>query len=115
MAVAQHSGGGAVTDAAVQPFEVRLPEPPPPTKFERERSAFFRLLPELLATHRGQYVAVHGEQVVDSGPDQLEVALRVLRRVGHVPVYVHLVEDARERPVARSGLVRVVPGSETRR
>lgn len=103
-----------MTDAAVQTFEVRLPEPVL-TPFDREQQAFRRMLPELLGTHRGQYVAVHGEQVVDSGPDQLEVALRVLRRVGHVPVYVHLVDDARERPVAHSGLIRVVPGSETRR
>lgn len=45
--------------------------PAAPTKFERERTAFYRLLPELLATHRGQYVAVHGEQVADSGSDRL--------------------------------------------
>lgn len=31
-------------------------------KFERERRAFFRLLPALLGTHRGQYVAVHDER-----------------------------------------------------
>ncbi len=38
-----------ITDPA---FEVRLQEPPP-DQFERERRAFFRLLPDLLATHRG--------------------------------------------------------------
>jgi hypothetical protein len=94
-----------MSEAAVTAFEVRLPEPEP-TKFERERRAFFRLLPELLATHRGQYVAVHDERVVDSGPDQLEVALRVLRRVGHVGIFVHLVTEEKPAP-ARSGLIRV--------
>jgi len=90
----------------VTTFEVVLPAPPPPTKFEREKAAFFRLLPELLRTHTGQYVAIHGEQVVDSGPDQVEVALRVLRRVGNVALYVHLVSDEKRLPVARSGVLR---------
>lgn len=85
-------------------IEVRLPETPP-SKFERERRAFFRLLPGLLATHAGQYVAIHDEQVVDSGPDQLEVALRVQRRVGAAAIYVHLVCDE-PQPVCRSGVVR---------
>ena len=85
-------------------IEVELHETPP-SKFERERRAFFRLLPGLLATHPGQYVAIHDEQVVDSGPDQLEVALRVQRRVGAVAIYVHLVSDE-ARPMCRSGVVR---------
>ena len=85
-------------------FEVVLPEPSL-TKFERERAAFYRLLPELLATHRGQYVAIHGEQVVDSGPDQLEVAVRVRKRVGSASIYVHLVSDEPPR-VERSGVLR---------
>ena len=97
--------------AETQMFDVVLPDPPPPTKFERERRAFFRLLPDLLQTHRGQYVAVHDEQVVDSGPDQIEVALRVLRRVGSVPIFVHLVQREPER-VYRSGLIRVVRDRE---
>jgi len=43
-------------------IEVHLPEPPL-TKFERERRAFYRLLPEQLNTHRGQYVAIHDEHL----------------------------------------------------
>ncbi|MBM3982806.1 MAG: hypothetical protein FJ304_21555 [Planctomycetes bacterium] len=85
-------------------FEVHLPEPPVP-KFERERRAFFRLLPELLGTHRGQYVAVHDERVIDTGPDQIALALRVRQRLGNVPLYVHLVTDEPD-PVYRSGVVR---------
>jgi hypothetical protein len=89
--------------------EVRLPEVPE-TKFERERRAFYRLLPDLLHTHRGQYVAIHNEEVVDSGLEQGEVALRVLQRTGNVGIYVHLVsnEPPYKNPV-RSGLIRVVP------
>jgi hypothetical protein len=87
-------------------FEVRLPEIEP-SKFERERRAFLRLLPELLTSHRGKYVAVHEEQVVDAGEDQAEVALRVLRRIGSVEIYVHLVSDEPD-PVFRSGVVREI-------
>lgn len=95
-----------MNQTTAETIEVVLPEPAV-SKFERERRAFFRLLPDLLTTHRGQYVAVHDERVVDSGPDQQEVALRVLRRVGHVGIYVHLVADPPE-PVYRSGVVREV-------
>ena len=94
-----------MSEAVTQPaLEVHLPELPL-TKFERERRAFYRLLPALLATHQGQYVAIHDEQVVDSGADQVEVALRVLRRISSVPIFVHLVSHEPER-VYRSGVLR---------
>lgn len=94
-----------MSEAATQPeLAVHLPEMPL-TKFERERRAFYRLLPALLETHRGQYVAVHDEQVVDSGANQVEVALRVLRRIGSVPIFVHLVSHGPEQ-VYRSGVLR---------
>lgn len=85
-------------------FEVSLPQPSG-SKLERERRAFARLLPRLLTTHPGQYVAIHHEQVVDSGPDRLNVALRVLRSVGNVDIYVGLVGD-QPPPLARFGVRR---------
>jgi hypothetical protein len=85
-------------------YEVKLP-PREPTKFERERRAFLRLLPQLLATHRGSYVAIHDEQVAASGADRMEVAMNVWTRVGGVDLYVGLVTDQPE-PIARSGVVR---------
>ena len=93
-------------------IEIRLPEKPA-SKFHREKRAFFRLLPGLLATHSGQYVAIHDEQVVDSGPDQLEVALRVQRRFGAAAIYVHLVGDGL-RPTCRSGMIRDLSQPEAR-
>jgi len=87
-------------------FEVHLPEPPL-AKADRERRAFFRLLPQLLATHRGQYVAIHNEQVVDSGPDPHEVARRVWQRVGKTDLYVGLVSEDPE-PICRLGRARDV-------
>jgi hypothetical protein len=67
--------------------------PPPRTKWDREYQTFRRLLPELLKTHRGQYVAIHEEQMVDSGDDQIAVALRAYARHGYVPIYVGLVTE----------------------
>ena len=43
-------------------------------KWRHEQEAFRRLLPELLKTHRNQYVAIHAGKVVESGPDKLAVA-----------------------------------------
>jgi hypothetical protein len=91
-----------VTEAVETPiFEVHLPDPPAPSKVERERRAFLRLLPELLKTHRGQYVAIHDEQMVDSGPERLELVLRVQARL-KTGIYVRLV-DTSERIERVSG------------
>jgi PHD/YefM family antitoxin component YafN of YafNO toxin-antitoxin module len=61
--------------------------------FERERAAFERLKPELLKTHRGQFVAVVNEQVVDVDTDRVKLVLRVYDRFGYRPIYVQLVEE----------------------
>jgi hypothetical protein len=79
--------------------------PPPRNKWEREYRAFQRLLPELLKTHRGKYVAIHEEQVIDSGDDRLELIFRVLPKVGGVSVHVGHVAGELER-VYRSGIIR---------
>jgi hypothetical protein len=61
--------------------------------FEREREAFERLKPELLRTHRGQWVAVYQEKVVEAGQDRSQVLDSVYDRFGYVPVYVQKVEE----------------------
>ena len=43
-------------------------------KGEREYRAFLRLLPQLLVSHRGQYVAVHEGQVVDCDADDIRLS-----------------------------------------
>lgn len=64
-----------------------------PTKGEREYKAFLRLLPQLLPTFRGKYVAIHDEQVIDSDSDDIALVQRVHERVGYVPIHVGLVVD----------------------
>ena len=94
---------------AAPAIEVQLIEPTP-DQFERDRRAFLRLLPALLKTHPGQYVAVHNEQVVGSGPDRLKLALEVQARL-RTGVYIGHVTDEPE-PARRSGIRRLPDGGE---
>ena len=79
-----------------------LPAPvlptPPEDKFRKEQQAFYRLLPELLRTHRDQYVAIHEGQVVESGPDKLEVARLAYSRFGYIPIFVSQVTERPLKP-----------------
>jgi hypothetical protein len=61
--------------------------------FERERAAFRRLLPDLLKTHRGEWVAVVDGQPVEFGPDFSSVIVPVRHRFGQRPVYVHEISE----------------------
>jgi hypothetical protein len=72
--------------------EVVLPSPPE-NKWRREYRAFLRMLPGLLPTYRGKYVAVHNGQVVDSDDDEIALALRIYRQHGYVPIHIGLVTD----------------------
>jgi hypothetical protein len=72
--------------------------PPPVPKGEREYQAFLRLLPELLQTHRGEYAAIHEGRVVATGPDQIELAIRVWGQVGYVPLHVGLITEQAPAP-----------------
>jgi hypothetical protein len=73
-------------------FEVTLPTPEL-SKGEREYQAFLRLLPELLPTHRGRYVAIHEGKIVDVDADDIALVRRVHARIGYVPIHVGLVTD----------------------
>lgn len=80
------------------------PDPPDPLpgtneKFERERAAFFRLLPELLKTHPGKVVAIHNEQVIAVGDENVPVAMEAYKKVGYVALFVQRVLE--KQPVYR--------------
>ena len=77
----------------VEAFPAPVLKPPPSKneKWEREYAAFLEMLPDLLQTHRGKYVAVHEGRVVDSDDDKIGLALRVYEKYGYIPIYVGLV------------------------
>lgn len=81
------------------PIEVRLPAPQPRTKGEREYEAFKKLLPQLLTSHWGKFVAVHEGRVVDSDTDDIALIERVHREYGYVPIYVGFVVDPPPPPI----------------
>ena len=68
-------------------------------KWRREQQAFHRMLPQLLQSHLGQYVAIHDGKVVECGADKLEVAGRAYARCGYAPIFVSLVSDRMPVPV----------------
>ncbi|MFO0823486.1 MAG: hypothetical protein U0792_10280 [Gemmataceae bacterium] len=81
-------------------FEAPQLEPSKPrTKWDAEYEAFLRLLPQLLQTHRDQYVAIHEGKVVGAGTDQLALAREAYQKFGLVEILVRLVTDRPPRIV----------------
>jgi hypothetical protein len=83
-----------ITPAPEIPLDV-----PSGSKWDREYRAFLRMMPGLLATHRGKFVAVHEGQLVQSGDDQIDVALAAYRMYGYLPIFVGQVTDAPIAPL----------------
>jgi hypothetical protein len=61
-------------------------------RLEPDRTAFQRLLPELLKTHKGQFVAIHKGEMVDADMDNRELAKRIYARK-LFPIYIQLVSE----------------------
>ena len=74
-------------------------------KWARVR-AFQQLLPQLLDTHRGEYVVIHEGRVVDSGQDDLALRSASLRNTAMCPFMWGLVTDEPER-VTRISFISV--------
>ena len=83
------------------------PLPHTSDKFERERAAFYRLLPELLKTHRGKVVAIHDEKVIAVGDERRPVIDEARKIAGYVDMYIAPVQD--KRPLERVGGLRELP------
>jgi prevent-host-death family protein len=71
-------------DDAWRQEQLQRPEP--------NRAAFQRLLPELLRTHKGQFVAIHEGEVVDADLDNRELTKRIYAKK-LFPVYIQLVSE----------------------
>ncbi len=59
-------------------------------RLEPNRTAFQRLLPELLKTHSNQFVTIYQENSVDADPDRATLVQRA-RAQGYRPVYIQKV------------------------
>lgn len=76
-----------------------LPPAGRPHPLAEEQRAFDRLLPDLLKTHRDQYVAMLDGQVVGSGPDLFAVLTQVYADHGRRPILCRRVTDQPRRVV----------------
>ena len=81
----------------------------PLDRLQAERAAFQRLLPGLLQTHRGQFVALQDGRVIDADADESALAQRVLVR-GRKPAYIQEVRtEPRVYDLPSPEVVRHVP------
>lgn len=69
------------------------------SKGKLEYQAFLRMLPALLSTHKGKYVAIHEGKVADSDTDDIALIQRVHAHLGYVPIHVGLVTES--QPLVR--------------
>ncbi len=83
------------------------PRTPTPQPLDAEMRTYTRLLPGLLAAHRGEYVAILGECVVGSGSDLFAILDQAYADHGYRPILCRLVTD-QPRPVLHIPSVRVV-------
>lgn len=67
-------------------------------RFEQEREAFLRIKDDLLERemHVEEFIAIYEGQVVDHDTDIVELASRVYRQYGYVPIYMDKVEREEE-------------------
>jgi len=65
--------------------------------FEREKQAFLEVKDSLLDNpeFRGKFVAIYEGNIVDQDEDNRELAKRVYRRHGYVPIYIGKIERER--------------------
>jgi|GEM_PF-4886533 len=74
-----------------------VPEEPPDdphyAAFQRELSAFGRMLPDLLQSRRGMYVAIRQGRVIDADEDELVLAKRVYTQCPHEYVLIRPVTE----------------------
>lgn len=68
-------------------------------QWRREYQAFLRLLPELLKTYSGRYVAVHDGHVISVADTLSAAAMEAYAKVGYVPLHVGLVSEQPTLPI----------------
>ncbi|MEK7729687.1 MAG: hypothetical protein AAB354_14875 [candidate division KSB1 bacterium] len=74
-------------------------------KWLREKLAFYRLLPTLLGSLRGKWVAIHNETVFEVGDSFHGVLAVVGERLPKTDIYIQLVDE--KMPVVRMSSPRL--------
>ncbi|HEX7594562.1 MAG TPA: DUF5678 domain-containing protein [Anaerolineae bacterium] len=80
-------------------------------KVRAEQAIFERMRTALLEKYRGQYVAMHNGEIVESAPDLRSLHHKVFVRFGFTPILHIQVTDEPERDIHTHGL-RMVRDTE---
>ncbi|HZL36987.1 MAG TPA: DUF5678 domain-containing protein [Tepidisphaeraceae bacterium] len=67
--------------------------PPLDDGWRREYAAFVRLLPDLLKSHHGKFVAIHDGKIVAVADTFKDAAMQAYQCVGYVPLHVGQVVE----------------------
>jgi len=79
----------------------------PSEAFERNVEAFYRMLPELLATHEGWCVAFREGELVGTGKERIALLKDMYARYGYSEIFVTQVSSTlRVRHVGHRQLIR---------
>ncbi len=68
-------------------------------KVGKEQAIFEQHKTELLKKYRGQYIAMHNGEVVETAPDLRTLRNKVFARFGHTPMLHTQVTDETERDI----------------
>ena len=85
------SGEASSEFVAIASLPVKMREDLEDAPFWKEVAAFAQMPQNTLDPYFGKFVAVYNGDIVDSDPDEGELALRFYRTFGYVPVYIHEV------------------------
>jgi uncharacterized protein (DUF3084 family) len=96
-----------IAEALEQAFPVFYVDPER-ERMQQEQAAYARLRDSLLITHEGQYVAIHGGEVVDADADETALLRRIDARFRDEVVHLRRVtrEPERELRIYSPRLIR---------
>lgn len=94
-------GGRAFSDTKEEIMEKLTPQSQSdcPSEFEKERAAFLKMLPELLKTYPGWFVAIRDEKILDKDKDEFALGRRVCRPPHQEFILIERVEPNLDTPL----------------